>query len=88
MFPKPGAVEAKRHAVSEFSLKSSLNRRKHLVFPPSATRATLASACLSRLPVTDQISILKLATKRLDAVGIASMLAGSIAMGFYAQPRV
>jgi len=38
--------------------------------------------------MTDQFSILKLVTGRLDAVGIAYMLTGSIAAGYYAQPRM
>ena len=38
--------------------------------------------------MTDQFSILKLVTERLDAVGIAYMLTGSIAAGYYAQPRM
>jgi len=38
--------------------------------------------------VTDQFSILTLVTGRLDAIGIAYMLTGSIAAGYYAQPRM
>lgn len=38
--------------------------------------------------MTDQFSILKLVTERLDALGIAYMLTGSIAAGYYAQPRM
>ena len=38
--------------------------------------------------MTDQFSILKLGTGRLDAAGIAYMLTGSIAAGYYAQPRM
>ncbi|HEV3216349.1 MAG TPA: hypothetical protein VGZ27_11540 [Vicinamibacterales bacterium] len=38
--------------------------------------------------MTDQFSILKLVTGRLDAAGIAYMLTGSIAAGYYAQPRM
>ena len=38
--------------------------------------------------MTDQFSILKLVTERLDAAGIACMLTGSIAAGYYAQPRM
>ena len=38
--------------------------------------------------MTDQLSVLKLVTGRLEAVGIASMLTGSIAAGYYAQPRM
>jgi hypothetical protein len=38
--------------------------------------------------MTDQLSILKLVTARLDAAGIAYMLTGSIAAGYYAQPRM
>ena len=38
--------------------------------------------------MTDQCSILKLVTERLDAAGIAYMLTGSIAAGYYAQPRM
>jgi len=37
--------------------------------------------------VLDQLSVLKLATARLDAAGIAYMITGSIAAGHYAQPR-
>jgi len=36
----------------------------------------------------DQFSILKLVTGRLEAAGIAYMLTGSIAAGYYAQPRM
>jgi len=36
----------------------------------------------------DQFSVLKLVTERLDAAGIAYMLTGSIAAGYYAQPRM
>ncbi len=38
--------------------------------------------------MTDQFSILKLVTARLDAAGIAYMLTGSIAAGYYAQVRM
>ena len=38
--------------------------------------------------MTDQLSILKLVTERLDAAGVAYMLTGSIAAGYYAQPRM
>jgi hypothetical protein len=38
--------------------------------------------------MTDQFSILKLVTERLDAAGIDYMLTGSIAAGYYAQPRM
>lgn len=38
--------------------------------------------------MTDQFSILKLVAERLDAVGIAYILTGSIAAGYYAQPRM
>lgn len=38
--------------------------------------------------MTDQFSILKLVTGRLDAAGIGYMLTGSIAAGYYAQPRM
>jgi Nucleotidyl transferase of unknown function (DUF2204) len=38
--------------------------------------------------MTDQFTILKLVTARLDAAGIAYMLTGSIAAGYYAQPRM
>ena len=38
--------------------------------------------------MTDQLSILTLVTERLDAVGIAYMPTGSIAAGYYAQPRM
>jgi hypothetical protein len=37
--------------------------------------------------VTDQLSVLKLVTARLDTAGIAYMITGSIAAGHYAQPR-
>lgn len=37
--------------------------------------------------MTDQLSVLKLVTGRLDAAGIAYMVTGSIASGHYAQPR-
>jgi hypothetical protein len=38
--------------------------------------------------MTDQFSILTLVTARLEAAGIAYMLTGSIAAGYYAQPRM
>jgi hypothetical protein len=38
--------------------------------------------------VTEQLSVLKLVTERLDVAGIAYMLTGSIAAGYYAQPRM
>ena len=38
--------------------------------------------------MTDQFSILKLVTGRLDAAGIPYMLTGSIAAGYYARPRM
>jgi hypothetical protein len=38
--------------------------------------------------MTDQFSILTLVSGRLDALGIAYMLTGSIAAGYYAQPRM
>jgi hypothetical protein len=38
--------------------------------------------------MTDQFSILTLVTGRLDALRIAYMLTGSIAAGYYAQPRM
>lgn len=38
--------------------------------------------------MTDQLSVLKLVTERIDAAGIAYMLTGSIAAGYYAQPRM
>jgi hypothetical protein len=46
----------------------------------------LVAALLERM--IDQFSILKLVTRRLDAAGLAYMLTGSIAAGFYAQPRM
>jgi hypothetical protein len=39
-------------------------------------------------PVLDQLSVLQLVTGRLDAAGIKYMLTGSIAAGYYAQPRM
>lgn len=38
--------------------------------------------------MTDQFSILTLVAERLDAAGIPYMLTGSIAAGYYAQPRM
>jgi hypothetical protein len=38
--------------------------------------------------MTDELTILKLVTSRLDAAGISHMLTGSIAAGYYAQPRM
>lgn len=38
--------------------------------------------------MTDQFSILTLVAERLDAAGIAYVLTGSIAAGYYARPRV
>lgn len=38
--------------------------------------------------MTDELPILKLVTARLDAAGIPYMLTGSIAAGYYAEPRM
>ena len=38
--------------------------------------------------MTDELEILKLVAMRLDAAGIRYMVTGSIAMNFYAQPRL
>jgi hypothetical protein len=38
--------------------------------------------------MTDELTILKLVASRLDAAGISYMLTGSIAAGYYAQPRM
>lgn len=38
--------------------------------------------------MTDQLSVLKLVTERPAAAGIAYMLTGSIAAGYYVQPRM
>lgn len=38
--------------------------------------------------MTDYFATLKLVTERLDALGTAYMLTGSIAAGYYAQPRM
>lgn len=38
--------------------------------------------------MTDQFSILKLVPERLDAIGIAYMLADRIAAGYYTNPVV
>ncbi|MES1255427.1 MAG: hypothetical protein ABUS56_07465 [Acidobacteriota bacterium] len=38
--------------------------------------------------MTDEFDILKLVTERLDAAGIAHMLTGSVAAGYYAEPRM
>ncbi len=38
--------------------------------------------------MTDQFSILRLVAERLDAAGLRYMLTGSIAAGYYAQPRM
>jgi hypothetical protein len=38
--------------------------------------------------MTDDLAILKLVTARLEAAGIAYMLTGSIAAGYYAEPRM
>jgi hypothetical protein len=36
----------------------------------------------------DEIAVLLLVAERLDAAGIAYMLSGSLALGYYAQPRM
>jgi hypothetical protein len=38
--------------------------------------------------VTDELGVLKLVASRLDAAGIAYMLTGSIAAGYYSEPRM
>jgi hypothetical protein len=38
--------------------------------------------------MTDQLDILALVTSRLDAAGIAYMVTGSMAAGYYGQPRM
>jgi hypothetical protein len=38
--------------------------------------------------VSDQLEVLKLITARLDAAGLPYMITGSIAAGFYGQPRM
>ena len=38
--------------------------------------------------MVDQLEIVKQVTKRLDQAGIAYMVSGSMAMNFYAQPRM
>jgi len=37
--------------------------------------------------VSDQLDVLKLVTRRLDAAGLAYLITGSIAAGLYGQPR-
>jgi len=39
-------------------------------------------------PVADQLDVLKLIAARLDLLGIQYMLTGSVAAGWYAQPRM
>lgn len=39
-------------------------------------------------PVADQLDVLKLIVARLDRLGIPYMLTGSVAAGWYAQPRM
>jgi hypothetical protein len=39
-------------------------------------------------PLGDEIAVLLLVAQRLDAAGIAYMLSGSLALGYYAQPRM
>lgn len=36
----------------------------------------------------EQLKILKIVTERLEQVGIAYMVSGSIAVNYYAQPRL
>lgn len=38
--------------------------------------------------MTDQLDVLALVTARLDSAGIAYMVTGSMAAGFYGQPRM
>src|SRR6218665_3970270 len=38
--------------------------------------------------MTDQLDVLALVTSRLDAAGIAYMVTGSMAAGYYGQPRM
>jgi hypothetical protein len=38
--------------------------------------------------MTDQLDVLALVAARLDAAGIAYMVTGSIAAGYYGQPRM
>jgi hypothetical protein len=41
-----------------------------------------------RFNVIEQLNILKIVTERLEQVGIAYMVSGSIAINYYAQPRL
>src|SRR4051812_27700934 len=38
--------------------------------------------------MTDELSVLKMVAARLDAAGFAYMLTGSLALGYYAEPRM
>ncbi|HEV7731968.1 MAG TPA: hypothetical protein VGR62_07390 [Candidatus Binatia bacterium] len=38
--------------------------------------------------MSDEFTVLSMVASRLDAAGIAYMLSGSVAMGYYAQPRM
>ena len=40
------------------------------------------------MSLTDELGVLKLVAARLDAAGIAYMLTGSIAAGYYSEPRM
>jgi hypothetical protein len=38
--------------------------------------------------MSDELEVLKLVATRLEAAGVAYMISGSIAMNYYAQPRL
>ena len=40
------------------------------------------------MPMTDEILVLKIIAERLDSAGIPYMVSGSVAMNFYARPRM
>jgi len=65
---------------------SSLFSHGHLMPVPDSGCSWWTAA--SNNAVSDQFTILKLVTARLETAGIAYMLTGSIASGHYAQPRM
>ena len=52
---------------------------------PSMDRRALS---LTLVAVVDQLSLLKLVAARLEAAGVAYLVTGSMASGFYGQPRM
>jgi hypothetical protein len=55
---------------------------------PAAARRAVPICDVIAAAVSDQLDVLKLLTKRLDAAGLPYLITGSIAAGLYGQPRM